>query len=180
MRIVKLAIAVAGAGDFADEFSRGREAQHAIRAVAIADVEIAVWSEGDIGGHEIDRMRGVRSVRSGIALRPNDLSAQGRFHDLATVDVAVIQKLLAVFPPQIESVGATPKLLAKRTDETALRVRDDNRLAAHARAVNGVPDVDKTLCVLANGVGVTPHQPIGGNEPVMDALIGVNARTHNR
>jgi len=92
----------------------------------------------------------------------------------------VIQEFLAVFAPQVETVRAAAKLLAKCADEVALSVIHHNRLAAHARAVNGVPDVDQTLCVLANGVRVTPNQAIGWNQPVMKALIGVSAVAHDR
>ena len=106
---------------------------------------------------------------------PQDLAGERRLHDLAAVDVAVPEVLVAALGPQDEPVRAAPEFLAEGPDEPSLRVVDHDGLAPHARLVDGVGDVDVARGVLAQAVGVAPEQPLGRQQPVVHAFVGVLA-----
>src|SRR5690348_3820755 len=57
VRGVEFSVGVTRPPDFSEEFSFGGKSQHVVRAVAIPDIEIAVGSEGDVGGNKIDGTR---------------------------------------------------------------------------------------------------------------------------
>jgi hypothetical protein len=92
----------------------------------------------------------------------------------------VVEELGPALPAKVESVGASAKLSSERSFEIPAGIVHDDRLRPHARAVDGVRHVDGALGVLRETVGLAPDHPVGGQKPVMHALIGVRARAHDR
>ena len=180
MRIIEFAVGMAGGADFAEEFSILRKTQHVVGTIAVANVEVAVGRESDVGRHEINRAGGVSGVFARIAVRPDSFSGESGFHDFAAIDVAVIEKLLAVFAAQVEAVCATAEFFAKRANKFPIGIEDDDGFAAHARRMNRVGDVDETLIVLADAVRVAPDHSFRRNEPVVNTFVGVRTGTDDR
>ena len=89
----------------------------------------------------------------------------------------MIEKFRFPLAAQFQSVRSTPELLAKGANEPTFLIEYNDGLAAHARLVNGVPNVDVPLLILAQSVGVSPHQPFRWDQPVVDALVSVRAGT---
>ena len=180
VRIVDLAVRRAGRGDLAEEITAHGETQQVVGAVAVADVEIAVGRERDVGRDEVDRLRRVGRILPRVAVGPDHLAGQRGLHDFAADRVAMIEQLRAGLGTDVEAVRAAAELLAERADKLARGIEDRNRLRPHARWVHGVRDVDETLPVLAQAVGVAPHQAVGREQPVVDALVGVDAGADHR
>src|SRR5581483_351295 len=130
--IVQFAVALAWLADLPQELSSERKAEHVVRAVAIADIEVAIRGEGNIGRHEIDRTLRVIRVFPRISVHPDLFAGERSFHDPAPVDVAVIQEFSTAFAAQLQSVCPAAKALAESAHEAPLFIEYDNRLAAHA------------------------------------------------
>src|SRR5579863_3474165 len=122
VRSVQFPIAVPGLADLAQEFSGQRKAQHVARSVAVAHTKIAVWKERDICRHEVDRLLHVARVFARIAVHPRHFAFERGFYHVATVDVAMVEKLGRPFAAQLQSVGSAPELLAKGADESPFLV----------------------------------------------------------
>src|ERR1044072_1758856 len=74
---------------------------------------------------------------------------------------------------------SAPELLAKSTNEAPFLVVYNDRFAAHAGLVHGVPHVNMPLLVLAESVSISPHQPLRRHQPVVDALVGMRTGTNH-
>src|ERR1700722_1915009 len=180
VRGIELSVAVSWLADLTQEFSSDRKTEHVARAVAVAHVKIAVGSERDICGHEVDGPLRIILVFSRIAMYPNFLAGEGGLYHPAAVDIAMVEKFGLTLAAQFQSVRPASKALAKRTNEAAFLLEDNNRFAAHARLVDGVTYIDMALLVLAEPVRISPHQPFGRDQPIVDALVGVRAGTQHR
>jgi hypothetical protein len=73
----------------------------------------------------------------------------------------VVEKLILSFATKFQSMRSSPKSLAKSPQEPAFFVEDYDRLAAHARFVDGMPDIDIPLLILAKAVRLSPHEACG-------------------
>jgi hypothetical protein len=65
-------------------------------------------------------------------MNPDFFPGKGGFHDSASVDIAMVQKLCFPFAPQFQSMGSSPKSLTESTDELASYIEDNDGLTAHA------------------------------------------------
>src|SRR5208282_2821107 len=92
VRRIELSVSMARPANFAQKLAAQRKAKHVMRAVSIANIEITIGSEGDIRRDKIDRTFGIGRIFARIAMRPDSLSVQRSFYDLAAIDIAMIQK----------------------------------------------------------------------------------------
>ena len=163
---------------------------HERRAVAVADVDVAVGRDGDIG-RVVAFRRPVRpgTVRLGVRRPlnlPDDLPLRRRLdHDRLHLGLRrhlrirgihrQVQELVAAFRADVQAVGDPAELLAPRSDELSLLVEDDHRVRAVARRVDRVMDVDVPLRVLDDAVRVPPLDAGGQLAPVVEGLVHVRA-----
>src|SRR4029077_13577337 len=94
---IELSVSVAGTTNFAQKLAALRKAQDVMRTVPVRNIEIAIGSKGDIRRHKIDRPFGISRIFARIAVRPDSLSVERSFYDLAAVDIAVIQEFTVGF-----------------------------------------------------------------------------------
>ena len=163
---------------------------HVERSVAVADIDVAVWRDGDI--------RGVVAFRSAVRCRPvevdvrrsldlpDNLTLRRRLEDdrlqlglrrhlgIGGID-RQIQVLVVPFAPDVQTVGDAAKFLSPRAHELAVTIEHHHRVRALARRVHGVMDVDVPLGVLDNAVRVAPFQVRRQRAPVVDGLVGMGA-----
>src|SRR5882762_7222540 len=151
-----------------------------MRAVTIADKEIAVRSESDIGGNKINWPRGIGRIFARIAVRPDWLAIEGGLRDFAAVNVAVIEEFPFRLAAQAKPVGAAAKFLAERADEASIRVIHDDRLATHAGFVDRMSDIDVALLILRKAMRIAPDEAVGRSKPVVHAFIRVKSGTYHR
>src|SRR5258707_1596371 len=117
VRRVEFGVTVARPPHFSEEFSIGRKSQHMVRAIAIAYIEISIWSEGDVGGNKINGPRRIGKAFTRIAVGPKRFALQRRLRDLALIDVAVIKNFLTFLAAHTKPMRAATKLLSKRAQE---------------------------------------------------------------
>ena len=110
---------------------------------------------------------------------PDFFTPKRGLHHPAAINVAMVQELFVSFPPQFQSVRPAPKTLTEGTQESTFLIEDNNRLAAHAGLVDGMPDVDVSLLILAKPMRIAPHHSFGRNKPVVDTLVRVRSGTHD-
>src|SRR5207302_5912797 len=170
-------IAVSWFADLAQKLSGERKAQHVARAVSVSDVKIAIRSECDIRGHEVDWPLHIVRVFSGIAMHPCHFACERGFYNLATVHVAMLEKFCFPLAAQLQSMCSASEFLTKGANEAAFLVEYNDCLCAHARLVDRMPNIDVALLILAESVSVSPDQPFWRHEPVVDTLIRVRAGT---
>jgi hypothetical protein len=94
-------------------------------------------------------------------MHPDFFARERRLYDPAAVDVAVVEKLIFSFATKFQSMRSSPKALAESPEEPAFFVEDYDGLAAHARFVDGMPDIDISLRILAKAVRISPHEARG-------------------
>ena len=68
VRRIEGSVALARPADFAEKFTALRKAQHVMRAVPIAHIEIAIRSEGDVCRDKVDRPLGIGAIFAWIRL----------------------------------------------------------------------------------------------------------------
>src|SRR5215469_124142 len=179
MRSLKLALALPRLADLTEKFSVQRIAQYVARTVTIPHVEITTGSERNVGRHEVNRSLAITRVFPRIAVDPDFFTRKCRLHHTAAIDIAMIEKLFFSFAPQFQSVRSSTKALTERANKPTFRIKYDNRLAAHARLVNRMPDVNVSLLILAKPMCISPYQSFRWNQPVMHTLVAVRSGTHN-
>ena len=91
----------------------------------------------------------------------------------------MVEEFCFTLTTEFQSVCASTKAFTECTDEPSFRIKDNNRLAAHARLVDRMPDVDVPLLILAQPMRVAPHQSLRRNKPVMHALVRMYSGTDN-
>src|SRR6476620_6765893 len=99
-----------------------------VRTIPIAHVKISGRGERDIGRHEIDRMLRIGRILAWIAMSPERLAAHSRLHDLAAIDVAMVENFAALLVTQAKSVRSAAEFLAEGANEFPRRVVNDSRL----------------------------------------------------
>ena len=132
MRSLELSVALSSLADLTYEFPVQRIAQYVTRAVTVAHVKVTIRSKSNIGRHEVNRPLAIARVFPRITMNPDFFPGKGGFHDSASIDIAMVQKLCFAFAPQLQTMGSSPKALTESTDELASYIEDNNRLAAHA------------------------------------------------
>src|SRR5215467_1921070 len=144
-----------------------------VRAIPVADVKITIRRKGYIRRNEIDRMLRVCRIFTRIAVRPESFSLERGLHDLAAIDVAVIENFPTLLRPQAKAVRSTSKLFSKCANEFPIRVVHDHGLAAHAGLINCVSHIDMPLRILREAMRVSPNEPVRRLQPIVDALVSV-------
>src|SRR5580693_275411 len=142
-----------------------------MRTVAVADVEVTVRGKRDIGGDKINRTLTVGGIFSWIAVSPKRLAARRCLHNLALVDVAVIEHFPALLATETESVRSTAKFFAKRAHKAASGVINHDSLSPHAGLLDGVRNVNESLFILRKAMRITPDQAVGWRQPIMHTFI---------
>jgi hypothetical protein len=89
------------------------------------------------------------------------------------------EKLVLSFTTKFQSVGASTKSFTESPNEPALFVEHNDRLATHARLVNGMTNINVSLLILAQAVCVSPNKACRSHKPIVHALVGVGAGTYN-
>src|SRR6266576_851668 len=115
-----------------------------------------------------------------VAVCPKRLAVQRGLHDLALIDIAVIENFRAFFAADTKPMRAPTKFLPKGTDEAPGGVVNNHGLSAHAGFVHRVRHIDVALLILRQTVGVPPNQAVGRHQPVVNTLVGVHSRADNR
>jgi hypothetical protein len=87
----------------------------------------------------------------------------------------MVEKLIFSFASKFKPVCSPTKPLTKRPNETALLIEHNDRLAAHARLVHCMPNINVPLLVLTEAVRISPHQACWRYQPIMHALVGVGS-----
>src|SRR5215472_3301469 len=180
VRRVEFGVTVARPADFSEEFSARRKSQNMVRAVAITYIKISVWSEGDVGGNKINGPRCIGRVFTRVAVCPKGFALQRGLRDLALIDIAVIENFRASLAAHTKAMRATSKLASERAHEASRRVVNNQGLSTHAGFVHRVGHTDVALRILRQTVGVSPNQAFRRHEPVVNTLVGVRPRAHNR
>ena len=112
-------------------------------------------------------------------MNPDFFSRERCFYHAATIDIAMIKKLGPSFAPQFQPVCSSTKALAEGSNEPASLIENDDRLAAHARLVDRVADIDVPLLILAKPVCIAPYESLGRHKPIMDTFVSVQPGTHH-
>src|SRR5438067_11771414 len=130
--------------------------QQMMRAIAIPDMEIPIRRECDVRRDKINCAFGISGILARIAVCPQNLALRRGLHDLALIDVAMIENFLALLASNAESMRAAAKFLAECANVTPRGIVDDHGLPAHAGFIYRVGDVDLALFVLRQTMGVSP------------------------
>ncbi len=158
-----------------------------VRAVAVADIDVAVGCDRDIGrivGRRLAVGRGLVLVDRRRSLDPpDDLSRQRRLDDdglqfrlrtqsrVRRVDRKV-QELGAVLLANEQSVRDAAELLPPRPNEASLFVENDHGIGALAVGIHGVVNVDLPLRVLDDSMRVAVFDLRWQCAPVMQGFVG--------
>src|SRR6267378_3557911 len=129
-----------------------------VRAVAVRDPEVAVRRNRDVRRPVIEsrftRAFLVRRRLLRVSSGPDFLALQRALRDDAVFLVAEVKVLITPFLLKVHAVRAAPEHGAERPDEPALVVEHDDGVAALARRVHGVVDVDQPVRILDNRMRV--------------------------
>jgi len=115
---VEFAVTVSRPPDFSKKFSVRRKSQQMVRAIAITHIKIPVWSEGDVGRNKINGSPRIGRVFTRIAVCPKGFAIQRGLHDLALIDIAVIENFRAFLAAHTKPMRASPNARTKRPDES--------------------------------------------------------------
>src|ERR1700751_6366040 len=85
VRRIERSVALARPANFAEKLTALRKAQHMMRAVPVAHIEIAIWSEGDICRDKVDRPLGIGAIFAWIPVCPDRFPVKRGFYDLAAI-----------------------------------------------------------------------------------------------
>src|SRR6202012_5559943 len=99
------------------------------------DEKISIRSKRHIRRNKIDWMLICR-VFSRISVRPKVLAAERSLHNVAAIDVAMIENVVTVLATQPKSMCATTKFFTKRAYEFTRRIVNNDRFSAHACLVD--------------------------------------------
>ena len=165
------------------------------RAVAVADVDIAVRRNRDVRRVVARRLAVgagpvLRNVRRTLDL-PDLFPLQRRLqHDRLHLRLrrhlrvgrvgGQIEELVASFFLDMQPVRDAAELLAPRPHELAVPIEDDHRVGAVAGGVHRVMDVNVPLRVLDHAVRVAPLDLRRQHPPIVNRLVPVGALADHR
>ena len=179
VRGLELADLAAEAAEGVEELARFVVSLDRAGAVAVGDVEAAVRGEGDVGRHVFGLGVVVRRDPLGPPLGPHDLAGFGGLIDEVVPDVGEVQVLGPPLLADVDPVPATVILLAEGADECAVGVEDDDRVEG-LFLLGSVLDVDETILVDGDPVGLPPADVPGALAPAVDGLVPVLALAEDR
>src|SRR5208282_3266428 len=148
------------------------------RSVAVAHVETAVGSEGDVCGRvRCTTVIDPRLLRQADA--PDDMAVERHLCDLVILDVAHVQEFFLALLADSQAVAASMELLAERANELALLIEDRD-------GVHRIPgsrlmrEIDQPAFIEDHAVRVAPMDMRGERAPVVRGLVGIRTRAEDR
>ena len=179
MRAIELAGSRAFAAAGPDVIAFGIVLIDVAGAVTVTQVDVAVGSDGEIGGAVLDfravRLRAVRLGHGRVAEHEDFFAAESGFDNDAAFGVAEIQKFLTAFAMDQQAMGAAFERAAPGFDEAAVGVENHHGVRRLAGGVDGVVNVDVALSILADTVGVSILDAGGEFTPIVGDLISMVA-----
>ena len=112
-------------------------------------------------------------------MHPDFFARKRRLYHPAAVDVTMVEKLVLSFTTKFQSVGSSTKSFTESPSELAFFVEHDDRLAAHARLVDSMSNINVALFILAEAVCVSPNKALRRYKPIVHALVRVGSGTYN-
>lgn len=143
-------------------------------AVAVGAKDVAVWSDGDIGGDKF-LGHGVAVALFGSPFAPEFLAIEGGLGEDVATSVAHIEKFLATLAAEMKAVGAALVLRAPGADKFSVGVKDNDGVVDGGALADGVFDVNETVAIDSDAVGVAINVARGEFAPIVNHFVLVGA-----
>lgn len=153
------------------------------RSVPVAHIDIAVWSDGKIRRAVFDllaiRVRFILLRLVGIPDRKDLFAIERGLYDKAAFRVAEVQEFVSALLANMQPMRAAPEVLAPGFHEFTLMIEYDHAVAAFARGIHRVVNINIGVRIFADAVSVAVFDIGGKLAPIVGDFVFMGALAQN-